>query len=103
MKYHSKLAHITEINFKSEAILNKLVKLEIKGQLSSTVWELEEEKISIEKEAKIITISIKSRKKTGAIGMDIITDFSKEIELSFPEKGNWIVRCNNVEKEITIE
>ena len=101
MKPQSKLAKVTEINVKSKIKAKKVTTIEIKGILGDTGWQFAEERVSIDKNTNVLSISLGIFKKPGMAGMDVITDFVKEINLTFPHKGSWKIRCN--EQDIDVE
>ncbi len=103
MKLQSRLANVTEIIVKSKIKAKKITIMEIKGKLGDTGWLFSEEKVSIDKNTNVLSISLSIFKKPGMAGMDVITDFVKEINLTFPHKGNWKVRCNKQEIDVKVK
>lgn len=102
MKPQSRLANVTEINVKSKIKAKKVITVEIRGRLGDTGWKFSEEKISINKNTNVLSINLGIFKKPGMAGMDVITDFVKEINLTFPHKGNWKIQCNKHEIEVEV-
>ena len=102
MKPQTRLAKVTKINVKSKIKAKKITTIEIKGILGDTGWQFAEEGVSIDKNTNVLSISLSIFKKPGMAGMDVITDFVKEINLTFPHKGNWKVRCNKQEIDVEV-
>ncbi len=102
MKNQSRLANVTEINVKSEIKAKKTTIVEIRGKLGDTGWQFSEEKVSIDKNTNVLSISLTIFKKPGMVGMDVITDFVKEINLTFPHKGSWKIHCNKHEIDVEV-
>lgn len=102
MKLQSRLARVTEINVKSKIKTKKTTTIEIKGKLGDTGWQFSEERISIDKNTNVLSINLGIFKKPGIAGLDVITDFVKEINLTFPHKGKWKIRCNKHEIDVEV-
>lgn len=102
MKPQSRLANVTDINVKSKIKAKKTTVVEIKGKLGDTGWQFSEEKVSIDKSTNVLSISLTIFKKPGMAGMDVITDFVKELNLTFPHKGSWKIQCNKHEIEVEV-
>lgn len=102
MKPQSRLAHVTEIKVKPKIKANKITAIEIRGRLGDTGWQFSEEKVSIDKNTNIVSITLGIFKKPGMAGMDVITEFRKDLNLIFPHKGNWKIRCNKHEIDVEI-
>ena len=102
MKPQSRLAKVTEINVKSKIKAKKATIIEIKGILGDTGWQFAEERVSIDKNTNVLSISLSIFKKPGMAGMDVITNFVKEIKLTFPHKGNWKIQCNKQEIDVEV-
>ena len=102
MKPQSKLAKVTEINVKSKIKAKKITTIEIKGILGDTGWQFAEERVSIDRNTNVLSISLGIFKKPGMAGLDVITNFVKEINLTFPNKGSWKIRCNKHEIDVEV-
>jgi hypothetical protein len=102
MKPQSRLAKVTEINVKSKIKAKKATIIEIKGILGDTGWQFAEERVSIDKNTNVLSISLGIFKKPGMAGLDVITNFVKEINLTFPHKGIWKIQCNKQEIDVEI-
>jgi hypothetical protein len=102
MKLQSRLANVTEINVKSKIKAKKITIIEIRGKLGDTAWQFSEEIVSIDKNTNVLSISLGIFKKPGMAGMDVITEYVKEISLTFPHKGSWKIRCNKHEIDVEI-
>jgi len=102
MKPQSRLANVTEINVKSKIKAKKITIIEIRGKLGDTGWQFSEEIISIDKNTNVLSISLGIFKKPGMAGMDVITEYGKEINLIFPHKGSWKIRCNKHEIDVEV-
>ncbi len=102
MKPQSRLAKVTDIQVKSKIKAKKITTIEIKGILSDTGWQFSEERVSIDKNTNVLSISLGISKKPGMAGMDVITDFVKEINLTFPYKGSWKIQCNKHEIDVEV-
>jgi hypothetical protein len=93
MKPQSRLAKVTEINVKSKIKAKKV---------TVTGWYFAEERVSIDKNTNVLSISLGIFRKPGMAGMDVITDFVKEINLTFPHKGSWKIQCNKQEIDVKV-
>lgn len=102
MKPQSRLAKVTEINVKSKIKAKKATIIEIKGILGDTGWHFAEERVSIDKNTNVLSISLVIFKKPGMAGLDVITNFVKEINLTFPHKGSWKIQCNKQEMDVEV-
>ena len=102
MKPQTRLAKVTKIKVKSKIKAKKSTTIEIEGILGDTGWQFSEEGVSIDTNTNVLSISLSIFKKPGMSGMDVITDFVKEINLTFPHKGNWKVRCNKQEIDVEV-
>jgi hypothetical protein len=102
MKPQSRLAKVTEINVKSKIKAKKVTVIEIKGILGDTGWYFAEERVSIDKNTNVLSISLGIFRKPGMAGMDVITNFVKEINLTFPHKGSWKIQCNKQEIDVKV-
>lgn len=102
MKPQLRLAKVTEINVKSKIKAKKISTIEIRGELGDTGWQFAEERVTINRNTNVLSISLGIFKKPGMAGMDVITDFVREINLTFPHKGSWKIRCNKQEIDVEV-
>ena len=102
MKPQSRLANVTEIIVKSKIKAKKTTIIEIKGKLGDTGWQFSEERVTIDRNTNVLSISLGIFKKPGMAGMDVITNFVREINLTFPHKGSWKIRCNKQEIDVEV-
>ncbi|MBY8999804.1 MAG: hypothetical protein KGD64_02720 [Candidatus Heimdallarchaeota archaeon] len=102
MKPETRQAKVDEIIVKSKVKAKKETTIELKGKLGDTGWQFSEEQINIDKNLNRVGIILIINKKRNIVGLDVITDYSKEVVVVFPHKGMWKVKCNNTEIDVDV-
>jgi len=102
MKNDTKPAPITEFLIQEITENEKKIVLKIEGYLADSASKLQDEKIKIDENQKIVFVKILIKRDPKVMAMQVIRRFSKEIPIVFPSKGKWTIRCNDKELETEI-
>ena len=103
MKPGTRQAKVDEIILKSKIKAKKKTIIEMKGKLSDTGWQFAEEQITIDKNLNTVAITLIIYKKRNVAGLDVITNYSKDVGIIFPHKGMWKVKCHSTEVDVKVK
>lgn len=103
MKQLQKLANITQFNFVSTPVKGEEITLFIEGMLSDPAWEIQRESVDINNPKNKISVKIWIKRDPNVMAAQVTKKFVKEVKITFPHAGKWIIQVNDKNLEALVE